>query len=348
MNLRRWILLGAALMLAVVGTVILLSESGSDRGDEEIVIGFSVDSLVVERWIRDRDGFIAAARELGATIIYRNALESADQQVEDLRELHRQGVDVLVVIPYDSRALSEEINRIAADGVPVISYDRLILNANIAAYVSFENVRVGELMAQGVTERLDGGNVVIVNGGSRDNNSVLLNRGFLNVLDPLQGPDGFTVVRQFYPSDWEPALFTDDLEQFLDSGVRVDAIIAANDQFADAVIEILLRRRLAGEVIVVGQDADLVAVQRLVQGIQHRTIYKPVQDLASAAAEIAFSLASGQAVRSDRSVDNGFAELPFIAIEPIPVEADTIDSTVIADGYHRSEDVYAVLDRRDG
>ena len=342
-----WILLAAATVTLGLGAVLLVSQTGPDRGDEEIVIGFSVDSLVVERWIRDRDGFIAAARSLGASIIYRNALESAEQQVADLRELHRQGVDVLVVIPYDSRALSEEINRIAADGVPVISYDRLILNADIAAYVSFENVRVGELMAQGVTERLDRGNVVIVNGGSRDNNSALLNRGFLNVLEPLRGEDGVAIVQQFYPRDWEPALFTEDLEAFLDTGVPVDAIIAANDQFADAIIEILVRRRLAGEVIVVGQDADLVAVQRLVQGIQHRTIYKPVPDLATAAAEIAFSLASGQAVRSDRVVDNGFHQVPFIAIEPIPVEADTIDSTVVADGYHRAEDVYAVLDRQD-
>lgn len=345
MSTRAWILLAAAILVLGAGLTVLVTQPGSSGADDGILIGFSVDSLVVERWIRDRDGFIAAARSLGASIVYRNALESAEQQLEDLRELQRLGVDVLVVIPYDSRALSEEINRIATDGIPVISYDRLILNADIAAYVSFENVRVGELMARGVTERLEGGNVVIVNGGSRDNNSALLNRGFLNVLEPLQQQGRFRIVQQFYPSDWEPALFTEDLEAFLDTGIPVDAIIAANDQFADAVIEILLRRRLAGEVIVVGQDADLVAVQRLVQGIQHRTIYKPVPDLATAAAEIAFSLASGQPVRSDRFVDNGFAQIPFIAIEPLPVEVDTIDQTVIADGYHRPEDVYAVLDR---
>lgn len=341
MNKRNRIAARAGLvLLAALVAGCAPSQRESDGRRDGIRIGFSVDSLVVERWTRDTNAFIEAGEALGAEVLYRNALEDSDRQARDLVSLRDEGIDALVVIPFDSQELAPVIREIEADGVPVIAYDRLILNAPISAYLSFDNVEVGRLLARGVTSRLEEARVVVVNGGARDNNSAMLREGIFDVLGPLVESGAYEVVAELSPSDWLPALFTDDLEAIIESGTPVDAIIAANDSFADAAIEILARHRLAGDVIVVGQDADLVATQRLVTGIQHRTIYKPVPELARRAAEIAVALAQGERVQTQRTIANGHGDVPYLAIEPVAVEADNIDATVIADGFHRREDVY--------
>ncbi len=326
--------------MIAVGLVIGCTPEEAQPTDH-VRIGFSVDSLVVERWIRDRDGFISSGRELGAEILYRNALESEEQQARDILSLHEEGIDVLVVIPYDATALTEAVNRVVADGVPVISYDRLMLGSNVSAYISFDNVMVGRLMAQGITSRLDSGSIVVINGGARDHNSAMLNEGFYEVLTPYIEKGAIDVIAEYNPSDWLPELFVTDFEQLVESGAEIDGVIAANDQFADAAITVLARQRLAGDVIVVGQDADLLAVQRLVRGTQHRTVYKPVEQLARRAAELAIRLAQGADVRTDTVIDNGARLVPYVAIDPVPVEADNIEATVIADGFHSREDVFS-------
>jgi len=163
----------ARLVLFALVAVTLLGPLSSCNEREETLartvprvtrIGFSIDSLVVERWTRDRDRFIQAARSLGAQVEYRNALADVDQQIRDIGSLIDSGVSALVVVPNDSRALTDVINRAAHNGIPVVAYDRLILDADIAAYVSFDNVEVGRLMAQGVLSRIHSGNIVIING----------------------------------------------------------------------------------------------------------------------------------------------------------------------------------------
>ena len=334
----RGVAIALSVIVVLAGCTARPRESNAPESGTRI--GFSVDSLVVERWIRDTNAFIAEGEELGAEVLYRNALEDSDRQRQDLVGLDEEGIDALVVIPFDSEDLAPTIREISNGGVPVVSYDRLMLNTPVAAYISFDNVEVGRLLARGVTSRLDAARVVIVNGGARDFNSAMLREGVGEVLDPLIEAGAYEIVAEFSPSDWLPTLFAPALEELVEGGTQIDAVIAANDSFADAVIEILARHRLAGEVIVVGQDADLLATQRLVTGTQHRTIYKPVDELARRAAEVAVALARGDEIEYERTIDNGFAEIPYIAIEPIAVERDNIDETVIADGFHKREDVY--------
>jgi D-xylose transport system substrate-binding protein len=306
----------------------------------EVVIGFSLDSLVVERWQRDEREFVEMARSLGAEVEYRNALADPTRQIEDVLELIDMGVDALVIVPNDAEALAPAIQRARDQDIPVVSYDRLILGADISAYVSFDNVEVGRLMAEGMLKFNDNaGRFLIINGGSVDNNSRLLKRGIMEVLQPYIDRGSVEIVGEISPRDWYSSLIEEELESYIRNG-GIDGIIAANDLFADTAIQLLARYRQAGNVIVVGQDADLIAVQRLVEGIQHRTIYKPIDQLAKAAAETAYHLALGESIRSTRPVNNGATEVPSILIPPVAVEKENIDSTVIADGFHRREDVY--------
>jgi D-xylose transport system substrate-binding protein len=332
----------AALILTLVAVPGCRQEEPARTGtpDRNIVIGFSLDSLVVERWQRDEREFVSRARSLGAEVLYRNALADPARQLADIQDLIDQRVDALVIVPNDAEALAPAIERAADLGIPVVSYDRLILNARIAAYVSFDNIEVGRLMAEGMLKHNDeAGRFLIINGGSVDNNSRLIKQGIMEVLRPYIERGTVQIVGEISPRDWFTAYIEDELEDYIRTG-DLDGIIAANDLFADTAIQLLARYRLAGEVVVVGQDADLIAVQRLVEGIQHRTIYKPITQLAKAAAETAYHLAIGENIRSNRLVNNGETEVPSIIIPPIAVEKDNIDETVIADGFHRREDVY--------
>ncbi len=335
------------LLAAALVALTLLSACGSEAEStgntgmsRSVVIGFSLDSLVVERWQRDEREFVLKARSLGAEVEYRNALADPARQLEDIQELIDMEVDALVIVPNDAQALRPAIDRAVNLGIPVVSYDRLILNAEIDAYVSFDNVEVGRLMAEGMVKFNSGsGRFLLINGGAVDNNSRLLKRGIMEVLQPYIDRGSVEIAGEINPRDWYTSYIEDELEAFIKEG-NLDGIIAANDLFADSAIEILARNRMAGEVIVVGQDADLIAVQRLVEGIQHRTIYKPIDQLAKAAAETAYHLAIGENIRSNRLVNNGRTEVPSIIIQPIAVEADNIDQTVIADGFHTREEVY--------
>lgn len=336
------IVLSALLLMSSIFLLGSCSE-GSDSPNSHgrlIKIGFSLDSVVVERWERDKEEFITHARSLGAEVKYRFAVADARKQVEDINELLDDGVDALVVVPNDAQALQGVLKRAANMGVPVISYDRLILNSPVSAYVSFDNVEVGRLMAEGLIKHAGfDSKILIINGGSKDNNSRLLRRGISEVLRPYSNRGMIRIVGEITPDDWYTTLIEDELEDYI-SNYELDGIIAANDLFADSAIQILARYRQAGDVVVVGQDADLIACQRLVEGIQHRTIYKPIDRLARQAAETAFNLAVGETLHSSRMVDNGYALTPSIIVQPIAVEKENLDETVIADGFHSREEVY--------
>lgn len=327
-------------------SVLMLFGSCSEGGDSQrshgrlIKIGFSLDSVVVERWERDREEFITHARSLGAEVNYRFAVADARKQVEDINELLDDGVDALVVVPNDAQALQGVLKRAANMDVPVISYDRLILDSPVSAYVSFDNVEVGRLMAEGIIKHAGfDSRILIINGGAKDNNSRLLRRGIAEVLSPYINRGMIRIAGEITPDDWYTSLIEDDLEEYIREE-KLDGIIAANDLFADSAIQILARYRQAGNVVVVGQDADLIACQRLVEGIQHRTIYKPIDRLARQAAETAFNLAVGEKLHSSRTVDNGYAGIPAVIVEPVAVEKDNLEETVIADGFHTREEVY--------
>jgi D-xylose transport system substrate-binding protein len=180
----------------------------------EVVIGFSLDSLVVERWQRDEREFVEMARSLGAEVEYRNALADPTRQIEDVLELIEMGVDALVIVPNDAEALAPAIQRARDQDIPVVSYDRLILGADISAYVSFDNVEVGRLMAEGMLKFNDNaGRFLIINGGSVDNNSRLLKRGIMEVLQPYIDRGSVEIVGEISPRDWYSSLIEEELER---------------------------------------------------------------------------------------------------------------------------------------
>ncbi|MFN7252623.1 MAG: D-xylose ABC transporter substrate-binding protein [Anaerobacillus sp.] len=309
--------------------------------EEKIKIGFSMDTLEEERWLKDRDLFKEAVEALGATVEIMAANGDDAVQILQAETLISQGVDLLVVVPHNAEATAAIVNKAHLMGIKVLSYDRLIKNADIDFYISFDNERVGELQAEAITKLVPKGRYVYIGGAVTDNNAHLFKKGVFNVLQPLIDNGDITIVFDQWTKDWNPANAYTNMEAALKANHnQIDAVIAANDATAGGVIEALAAQGLAGKIPVAGQDAELAAAQRIVEGSQTMTVYKPIRTLAEEAAELAVKLAKGEEVAAERLVNNGKIEVSSILLSPIAVDKFNIDRTIITDGFHSWQEVY--------
>jgi D-xylose transport system substrate-binding protein len=311
-----------------------------------IRIGFSMDSLQLERWQRDRDIFVEKAKELGATVLVQSADGNDATQVQQSENLLTEGVDVLVVVPHNGEIAASIVHSAKRQHVPVLSYDRLIRNSDVDFYISFDNVRVGELEAKYLLDRAPKGNYILIGGSPTDNNARLLRQGQMSILEPAIDRGDIKIVADQWSKDWLPSEALTHTENALTQNHNdVVAVVASNDSTAGGVVEALEEQKLAGKVLVSGQDADLAACQRIVEGTQSMTVYKPIEPLASRAAEIAVELARHLTVESNGTVNNGFKNVPSYLLEPLAVDKSNLAQTVIRDGFLREQDVYRDVPR---
>lgn len=305
------------------------------------VIGLSLDTLKEERWQRDRDLFIAEAEKLGATVVVQSANSDDTRQVRDIESLISRGVDVLVVVPHNGAAMSRAMKSAKEAGIPVIAYDRLILNGEIAAYLSFDNVKVGELQASWAVARLPQdrpAKIVRIYGAPTDNNAKMFKQGQDNVLEPLIKAGKIQVVAEDWALDWKP----ENAKKIMNAAIAkighdFDAVIASNDGTAGGAIQALLEEGLAGKKLVTGQDADLAACQRIMRGTQSMTVFKPVNKLAALTARKAVAVAKGEKIATKATINNGFKEVPCVFEEIVSVDKTNMMETVVAAGFHPAE-----------
>lgn len=351
MSLKKYALGLTCLLLAF--TLITGCTKGSDSAssqqssEKKIKIGFSMDTLVQERWLQDRDIFVARANELGAEVIVQSANSDSTEQARQVEYLIDQGINVLVIIPHDAEKAASLVREAQSKGIKVICYDRLIKNAGSDLYVSFDNIKVGELMAESITQKVPAGNYLIINGSKLDNNSYMFNEGYFNILRKYISNDKIRVVDQTWANDWRYEEAFKFIEKHLNNGTKIDAVICGNDTLAGAAVDALAEVRSAGKIPVVGHDADLDGCQRVVEGTQIATIYKPIEKLAKAAAEYAVQLANKQDVQVADIIDDGKSIVKYFKIDPILVTNENMYQAVIGDGdgFHKLEDVYRNVPR---
>jgi D-xylose transport system substrate-binding protein len=311
------------------------------KEDDKIVIGFSMDTLKEERWQRDKELFEAKVKELGAEVKTLAANGDDAAQLSQAEQLISEGVDVLVVVPHNAEASAAIVEKAHKEGIPVISYDRLIKNAEVDYYVSFDNVRVGEMQAKAIVEKAPKGNYVYIGGADTDNNAHLFREGAMNVLKPLEEKGDIKIVYDQFSKEWKPEEALKNMENALTANNNnIQAVVAANDGTAGGVIQALAAQGLAGKVPVSGQDAELAALQRIVEGTQTMTVYKPIHMIATKAAEMAVALAKGEKIETNQTVSNGKIDVPSVLLDPIAVTKENVLDTVIKDGYHKLEDVF--------
>lgn len=347
MDKKRWVIVIAVLCVSFIVLGILFSKDNKQaekqiaNQDNDIIIGFSLSSIVIDRWQRDRDVFIATAKELGATdVIVQTANEDNEMQIKQIEYLMDQGVDVLVINPDDKDGLTDVVKRAKEQGIKVIAYDRSINNANVDVYVSFDNEKLGRLMGETMLEYVPKGNYVIINGSVKDNNSIMYNTGFHQAIDGAVDKGDVKIIEEVWGEDWGEEVAINCIEEVIARGEKIDGVIAANDRFAEAAIRVLAENRQAGDVVVIGHDSELSACQRIVEGTQKATIYKSITDMAEGAAKLAIDLAKGVEINTQTTMNDGTYNVPRVMYDVYIVTKENMVDIIVNNGFHRLEDIY--------
>lgn len=304
---------------------------------ENVVIGFSMDSLKEPIWKKNRDLFIDKAKELGAEVRVKQANGDDRLQLSQIDQLIAEGVNVLVVAPHDGEVCAEAVEKAHMAGIKLISYDRLIKNSDVDLYISIDNLRVGELQAEEMLKNVKSGNIAYVGGSPADNNALLFREGAMKVLNNNKD---IKIVMDKYSTDWKAEEAYNNVMELLKSDSNIQGIVCANDGTASGAISALEKFSLAGKVPVTGLDSELAACQRIVEGKQLMTVYKPTKEISSKAAELAVKMAKGESVESNSKIFNGKTDVPAYFLDPIVVTKDNMMDTVIKDNFHSFEDVY--------
>jgi ABC-type sugar transport system substrate-binding protein len=243
MNPRLVLVVVSLVLSLAIGLVVARSGAGGGEAKRgRPLIGLSMDTLKEERWQVDRDLFLERAKALGVDVLVQSANSDDSVQLTQVQSLITQGVDALVIIPHNGEAMAKAVALAHAAGVPVLSYDRLITGCDLDLYITFDNVKVGELQARFLAERIpEGGKlrVVRIYGSKTDNNAVLFKQGQDNVLKPLIEAGKVEVVFEDWAADWKPENAKKIMNAAITkSGPGIDAVLASNDGTAGGAVQV--------------------------------------------------------------------------------------------------------------
>lgn len=343
--MKKIFILAAALCGLVLASCKKQGQDSSKASEEaenesKLTIGFSIDTLAIERWRRDCDIFLNTAKDLGADVIVQNSGNSVEVQNEQIEYLIKRGVKAIVIVPKDAESLGESVRLARSKNIPVISYDRLLRNSAIDLYVTIDSQAVGTLMANELLRLKPRGSWFCIYGPEEDFNMTLIRRGVEGVLKNSKAK----IVFNYWTDGWNYDLSYRKMADLLKEGKVPDAVVAGNDALADSIIRAIGEFAADKDIAVGGQDADIAGCQNVVTGKQAVTIYKPITELASKTAEIAVAMAKGKSAEDfsfiNGSIDNGSGEIPVLWLHPTAVTAQNMDEIVIKSGFHTRQEVY--------
>jgi D-xylose transport system substrate-binding protein len=330
-------------VLTALSALVVVSLSGQLMQAQEankLKIGFSIEAMKGERWQTDLNSFQVRAKQLGATVISSDANGDDDLQFQQVKDMIKNGIKVLVLLPHDTTKAARMVDTAKSANVKVISYDRLVPNSDVDLYVSFDRIQIGRMQAEYLVKRAPKGNYVLIAGSPNDEGAKALHDEQMKVLQPYIDRGDIKVIADGYTKDWLPSEAYLFMLKAIDSSQgNIAAVVASNDAMAGGAIQALREHKLAGKVAVSGQDADLASIICIAQGSQSMTVYKPVTNQAERAAEEAVHLAKGEQVNADGTVSNGKIKVPAIMLKPVLVTKDNIKTTVVKDGFQTSKDI---------
>jgi D-xylose transport system substrate-binding protein len=337
------------LQLFVPAVVLLFSISGLHAQDKQassgtLKIGFLMDSLKIERWQTDLDKFQKRATELGAEVLVETAEGDDELQLQQARKLLDSGVKALVLVPHDTDKAVRIVSAAKARKVPLLCYERLVRNQDVSFFIGVDASAVGNLQAISLSRLAPKGNYVLIGGSPSDSNAGILHDGQMRVLKPLVDRGDIKIVSDTWTKDWDPSEAYAHMSAAIESSKGdIAAVVASNDGTAGGAIQALEEHKLAGKVLVSGQDADLAAIIRILEGTQTMTVYKPLGSQATLAAEAAVAWAKGETVKTSASLSIGNKIIPATLLAPLVVTKDNIKQTVIKDGFQNLETIQKSL-----
>jgi D-xylose transport system substrate-binding protein len=296
---------------------------------------------------QDRPNFERKVGELcpDCEILYSNADQDPAKQQQQAEAAITKGAKVLVLDPVDAASAGAIVNRAKQSQIPVVSYDRLITDADIDYYISFDNERVGKLQGEALVSKLDEdgakGDIVMINGAPTDNNAKLFKEGAHSVIDGSP----FKVAKEYDTPDWSPDKAQQEMEQAITAVGKGGfvGVYAANDGTAGGAIAAMKGNGIDPKTIpTTGQDAELAAIQRILAGEQYMTVYKAIIPEAEAAAELAVALVNGEDPPSglvNGKIDNGMEQVPSVLLKPVAVTKDNINDTIVKDKFWSVDEI---------
>ncbi len=299
----------------------------------EITVGVSWSNFQEERWKTDEAAIKGALEAAGNKYISADAQNSAAKQLTDVEALIAQGAQALIILSVDKDAIGPAVDQAAAEGIPVVGYDRLIED-NRAFYLTFDNKGVGKIIAETVKAAQPEGNYAIIKGDKGDPNAAFLLEGMMEVIGDDVAAGKIKIVGEAFSDGWKPDNAQKNMEQILTANNNaVDAVLCENDGMAGGAIAALSAQGL--NVPIGGQDGDLAALNRVARGTQTVSVWKDSRQLGAAAANIATELADGTML----DMVNGAVqwsggekgvEMSAIFLAPTPITKDNLEVVIDA------------------
>lgn len=321
-------------------------------------IGVAMPTKDLQRWNQDGKNMKKKLEEVGYEVDLQYASNEPTTQVAQLENLIANGCDLLVVAPIDGNTLGEPLRQAKDAGIPVISYDRLIMYSDaVTYYATFDNYMVGQKQGEYIKEALDLDNtegpynIEFFTGDPADNNCKFFFGGAIDVLEPylksgkLVVPSGQTEFEQVATPNWDAEKAQNRMDTIISgnysNGTRLDAVLCSNDSTALGV-ETSLAACYTGEYpVITGQDCDVANIKNLAVGKQGMDIFKDTRLLAEQVIKMVDSIMQGHEaeVNNTESYDNGTGVIPTYLCEPITVTQDNYKELLVESGYYTEEEL---------
>lgn len=328
--------------MKLVGFMLLSIITLGACSSKKPVIGFMLPHMSIMRYTIEKEVFIAKASELGAEVRFASANNDEEHQIAQLDSLIGQGIDVLVLDPVNRFNAAAMVRKAHEKGIKVLSYDRLISNCTVDAFISFDAELTGQQMAQAAMKVKPSGNYIILGGDKKDINAIGVEKGQMKVLESAVKSGDIKIKYNVFVEKWSEEEAAMEVAQYIQLSDEVpDVILASSDVLAKGAINVLKKENLAGSVVVTGNGGELFACKNINAGFQQMTVYKPVKKLAALAVELSLKMLRNEQVGDilNGKMNNDAADIPSRFLETIPVFKDNIKSTVIADGMFTEADL---------
>ena len=307
------------LILLVTGGMVM-ARGSSDGRSKKIVIGVSLPTQREEIWVKGKEAMEAEAARLGVEIKIMLADADINVQASQVENLLSQGIDALILAPVDSDAVSTMVDKAQADKVPVVCFARLAMDCVVDYYVTCDNIEVGELQGRYLIDHIpNGSNIIVMSGAPTDNLALLFKQGAMNIINPAAQSGKVKIVTELAVENWLPDNAMKIVENSLTQNRNnIQGILAPNDGTAGGAIQALDAQGLKGKVVITGQDAEAVAIQRIIAGEQSMTVYKDIVAQAVATVQAAKAIAEGNkaSLKVSSRTSNKKMDVPTLNIPP--------------------------------